>query len=594
MREQVVRRITRLWAGPRPSVIASGRTMARLGAVCYLTGGLVGFLTACLVPFWEDRALALAVSGLGLVGGVLLAAFGARLSVRAFYVAVLLSLGVLTLAMASQRGHEEAIAAALLLPLVSIFVHAFFDRRSAALADVAVVGAIVLVEVRWSALPMAITATLLCVNAVVAAVTGWLVHAAAEADTDFLTGLPNRRGLTRAVRAALTAEAPPTVALLDVEPLVDAAARRGPSAADDLLRSLAREWASIAGPDLVLARYGDASFAVLVPDGPTATTALLERLRAAASVTGAVAAGVAGCLVPDSPAQLIGRAESALLEARRSGGHTTVHYDDTAGVVAQFEAALAAEEFSVVYQPIVDAADGRVTGAEALVRWNRPGVGAVPPDEFIPDAERSGFIRVLDRWVLRTACRAAAAWPAEVPSKVTVNVSGRELDQPDYYAHVVAALAETGLPAGRLVLEVTESTLDADSALALDVLRRLRSLGIRIAIDDFGTGYSSLSRLHRLPTDILKIDRSFVAELHSTDQDAPVVAAITALARSLGLRTVAEGVEEPFQAALLRRYGCDEIQGWLYGRPGDSGLIAAALAGPVADRGADPVLAGTR
>ncbi|SHN74295.1 putative bifunctional diguanylate cyclase/phosphodiesterase [Cryptosporangium aurantiacum] len=568
--------------GPHPSVIASRRAMARLAAVCYLTGGLVGFLTAWLVPAWEDRAAALAVSSVALIGGVLLVLCGERLSVRGFYGLVFATLALLALQMSSQRGHAEATAAALLLPLLSMFVHAFFDRRATLLADAGIVGLIALAQFAWSALPVAIAATLVCVNGVVAAVTGWLVRAAAEADIDLLTGLPNRRGLVRALRVKLAADrdgTPLTLALLDVEQLVDSAARRGPAAADDLLRGLGQTWSAEAGP-AVVARYGDTTFAVLVTGGVTATTALLERLRAAASTAGGFPVGTAGHCAGDTSALLTGRAESALSEARRTGGSSTVHYEDTAGVASQLTAALTAGEFTVVYQPIVDAAEGRVTGAEALVRWIRPGLGPVPPNDFIPDAERSGFIRVLDRWVLRTACQAAASWPRHVATKVTVNVSGQELDQPDYYDQVVAALADSGLPADRLVLEVTESTLDADSAAALDVLRRLRALGIRIAIDDFGTGYSSLSRLHRLPADILKIDRSFVAVLGPTDQEAPVIAAITALARTLGLRTVAEGVEEPHQAALLRRYGCDEIQGWLYGRPGDPELIGAALAGP--------------
>ncbi|GAA3390625.1 bifunctional diguanylate cyclase/phosphodiesterase [Cryptosporangium minutisporangium] len=569
--------------GPHPSVIASGRAMARFSAVCYLTGGLVGFLTAWLVPAWEERAAALIVSAIALISGVLLAGYGARLSIRAFYLLVFATIGVLAVQLSTQRGHAEATAAALLLPLLSMFVHAFFDRRATLLADAGILGLIAVAEFAWQALPVAIAATLVCVNTVVAAVTGWLVRAAAEAETDLLTGLPNRRGLVRALRTALADcdGEPLTLALLDVEQLVDtAAARRGPAAADELLYTLVRAWVAEAGPTTLIARYGDASFAVLVRGGVSATTALLARLRAAASTAGGFPAGTAGHRPGDSLTLLTGHAESALLEARRVGGNRTVHYEDTAGVTSQLTAALTAGEFAVVYQPIVDAEYGRLTGAEALARWIRPGFGSVPPSEFIPDAERSGFIRVLDRWVLRTACRTAASWPSDVPSKVTVNVSGQELDQPDYYEQVVTALEDAGLPADRLVLEVTESTLDAESAAALEVLRRLRGLGVRIAIDDFGTGYSSLSRLHRLPADILKIDRSFVAELRPTDQEAPVIAAITALARTLGLRTVAEGVEEPYQAALLRRYGCDEIQGWLCGRPGDGDLVGAALAGP--------------
>ncbi|WP_157018006.1 putative bifunctional diguanylate cyclase/phosphodiesterase [Cryptosporangium arvum] len=564
-------------------MIASGPAMARLASVCYLTGGLVGFLTAWLVPAWSDRTAALIVSTVALLAGVATALFGARLSVRVFYVLVFLTLGLLAVQMSMQRGHAEAVAAALLLPLVSMFVHAFYDNRSCLVVDAAVLVLLVVAGVAWHALPVAIVGTLVCVNAVVAAVTGWLVQTAAEAETDLRTGLPNRRGLNRVLRSALAADpdgGPLTLALLDVGTL-------GAAADEGALRALAESWRAVAAPPTVLARYGDTSFAVLVRGGAPVVTDLLERLRA---VSGGCPAGTAHRERGDDLAALVDRAEGALSEARRAGGAATVHHDDTSGLAATFEAALAAGEFSVAYQPIVAAAGGHVTGAEALVRWSSPACGPVAPDDFIPDAERCGFIRTLDRWVLRTACRTAASWPTGVPSKITVNVSGRELDQPGYYDDVVAALAESGLAAGRLVLEVTESTLDADAAAALDVLRRLRTLGIRIAIDDFGTGYSSLSRLHRLPADVLKIDRSFVAELGAEEQEAPIVAAIIALARTLGLRTVAEGVEDRHQAELLRRFGCDEFQGWLYGRAGEPERIAAAL-----DRGAGyPVLVGDR
>ena len=159
-----------------------------------------------------------------------------------------------------------------------------------------------------------------------------------------------------------------------------------------------------------------------------------------------------------------------------------------------------------------------------------------------------------------------------------MNVSGRELHQPDYYQQVVDVLIRTGLPPQRLVLEVTESTMEADSPVALDALRRLRADGVRIAIDDFGTGYSSLSRLHHLPADILKIDRSFTASIGPHDAGAPLIAAITGLAHALGLTTVAEGVEHRYQADVLARHGCDENQGWLHGRPDAPALIHAALA----------------
>ncbi|TQS39587.1 putative bifunctional diguanylate cyclase/phosphodiesterase, partial [Cryptosporangium phraense] len=330
--------------------------------------------------------------------------------------------------------------------------------------------------------------------------------------------------------------------------------------------------------DVVVARTGGDRFALVVPASAADTLALLERFRADDRTP--FSAGVAGWRPGDTPATLCGRADAALDEARRAGGSRIFCSADTAADDwAEMAAALSAGEFTVAYQPITDLSSGAVTGAEALIRWTRPGRGPVPPIDFIPRAERSGFIVELGRFVLETACREAATWTRAVPAKVTVNVSGRELHRHDYYEQVTEVLIATGLPPERLVLEVTESMLEADSPVALTTLHRLRALGIRIAIDDFGTGWSSLSRLDHLPADILKIDRSFVAAIPPEATSAPLIAAITALAAALGLRTVGEGVEEVHQAALLARHGCDEGQGWLHGRPGDGAIIRQALLG---------------
>ena len=243
--------------------------------------------------------------------------------------------------------------------------------------------------------------------------------------------------------------------------------------------------------------------------------------------------------------------------------------------------ALPAGEFTVVYQPIVDLASGVVVGAEALLRWTHPQRGAVPPVEFIPLAEESGFILDLGRWVLRAACREASGWDWADTPRISVNVSGRQLQDLNFVPDVRRILAETGLPPTRLVLEVTESMLEADAPVALAALEALRSDGVRIAVDDFGTGYSSLSRLDRLPVDILKIDRSFVSALRPDAAVAPVITAIVALAHALGMSTLAEGVEEPYQAAALIAHGCGAAQGWLYGRPGSAEALAALAEVPL-------------
>jgi EAL domain-containing protein (putative c-di-GMP-specific phosphodiesterase class I)/GGDEF domain-containing protein len=560
------------WPSLRPSVIATSRAMANMAAACFLTAGVVGFLTAWLSPDESHLTLARVISLVSLIAGAGTAAFGRRLHYAGFYVVLLCGVGMLDVQMRIQHGNSEAVAAALLLPLVSMFLFAFYDGAAGWLAEVVILGSIVAAGVFWSALPLATAATLICVNLVIAAVTGWLVRAAAEAETDGATGLLNRRGFGRALKAALESEEPFSIAILDLEH-VEAAAPRGHGQLGDPLRALATEWSGLAGPDVAVARWGDESFAALAYGPPEDLIALIQTFRGDRTLPAGAATHESG----DTASRLLDRALGALFEAKRAGGGRTVHSQDPTGTRAELVAALAAGEFSVAYQPIVALPDGQVVGAEALARWNRPGRGQVPPSEFIPQAELSGFIDELDRWVLWTACTEAASWSRAVPAKITVNVSGGELERPGYCAQVVAILEETGLPAGRLVLEVTESMLEGESQCALETLRALRELGIRIAIDDFGTGYSSLGRLHRLPADILKVDRSFVAPLGPEDAEAPLIGAITAMAGALGLQTVAEGVEDRHQGTLLTRYGCGEAQGWLYGRPGEPGIVRAAL-----------------
>jgi EAL domain-containing protein (putative c-di-GMP-specific phosphodiesterase class I) len=224
-----------------------------------------------------------------------------------------------------------------------------------------------------------------------------------------------------------------------------------------------------------------------------------------------------------------------------------------------------------------------LTGAEALVRWRHPERGPVPPDEFIPIAERTGLIIDIGRFVLNEACRSAVTWLPECTS-IAVNVSGEELVEPNYVDHVIHALAHSGLAPDRLILEVTETTLGADADTAIETLQRLRRLGIRVAIDDFGVGYSSLSRLARLPVDILKLDRSFVTELIVGGDDAagyrgnaPLVAAIASVAEAAGLTTIAEGIETAEQAQLLAGFGFTDGQGYLFGRAMPIEDLAAAM-----------------
>ena len=227
-------------------------------------------------------------------------------------------------------------------------------------------------------------------------------------------------------------------------------------------------------------------------------------------------------------------------------------------------------QISLAYQPIVDMTSDTITGFEALVRWSHPERGVIAPATFIPVAEESGLVMALGRWVLRTACHQASLWNSrgvEAPITVTVNLSGRQLQDEGLAFDVEAALRESGLDPSCLILEMTESVIMHESTSALARLHEVKALGVRIAIDDFGTGYSSLSHLQQFPVDILKIDRSFLQRMHQGPNDAALIRTIIALAKLLSLRTIAEGVEDCEQQEQLRTLGCDSAQGFLFGRP---------------------------
>ncbi len=213
----------------------------------------------------------------------------------------------------------------------------------------------------------------------------------------------------------------------------------------------------------------------------------------------------------------------------------------------------------------MDLADGRLTGVEALLRWPHAELGFVSPEDFIPIAEASGLIQGLGAWVLQQACRSAAAWP--VPVKLAVNVSPIQFARGDLASTVADALARAGLPASRLELEITELVLLRQNRLVRTALQQLSEMGVGFALDDFGTGYSSLNYVHKFPIDKIKIDRSFISEIPMSQESAAIVSAVATLARSLGIRLNAEGIETPEQVELLRLLGCQEGQGYLFGRP---------------------------
>jgi EAL domain-containing protein (putative c-di-GMP-specific phosphodiesterase class I) len=285
--------------------------------------------------------------------------------------------------------------------------------------------------------------------------------------------------------------------------------------------------------------------------------------------------------------QLLRQAVAAMRHAK-SAGQSTCVYDETLQVRATYQLdverdlrrALEAGELVVHYQPLVGIADGNVLGAEALVRWQHPERGLVPPLEFIPVAEQSGQIIELGSFVLERACRDAASWAAAGhPLRVSVNVAVSQLQGRDFAGEVADVLKRTGLQSDLLCLEITESSLMRSDQRRSEGLAALRDLGVHLAIDDFGTGYSSLAYLHSLPVDELKIDRSFVNRLTTDSRDRHLVQAIIGMASALGLTVVAEGVETEDQLLYLDERGCDVAQGFLFSKPQPADVFRDRLLG---------------
>jgi diguanylate cyclase (GGDEF)-like protein/PAS domain S-box-containing protein len=287
------------------------------------------------------------------------------------------------------------------------------------------------------------------------------------------------------------------------------------------------------------------------------------------------------------PDELLQQADIAMYAAKRSGGNRFEVYttelrgltNSSRGLAAELRLAIDDSALFVLYQPVFDLRDGSILGAEALVRWRHPERGVIAPAEFIPVAERRGLIGAIGHFVLNEACRQLASWTSadSCPERFTigVNVSGRELRDPELAKRVAATLERHGIAPNRLVLEITENVLLGELGDAHHAIEGLAKLGVRIALDDFGTGYSTLAHLRQLQTNILKIDRSFVSQLGGESRDREIIAAVTGMAHALGMTATAEGVETKAQREELTAIGCDAAQGYLFARPLTPNALAA-------------------
>ena len=427
-----------------------------------------------------------------------------------------------------------------------------------------------------------------------------------DATHDALTGLANRTVLGERIAERLAASDPRSCAvlLLDLDRFKEVNDSLGHHVGDALLRVQAERIRAVVPPASTVARIGGDEFAVLVPyvaDADSATavaTAVAESLATPIELPEAAlrSRGSVGVVRPgpgDDAADVLRHADTAMYEAKENGRPVVVYTDELDRgrterllLVADLAHAVERDELVVDYQPKLDLGTGRVSGVEALVRWRHPRLGLLAPDVFVPLAESNGLIGPLTGHVLARALRQCAAWRAEgLDLTVAVNLSARTVADPALPDQVGALLADVRVPASSLVLEITESAVMDDPDTAVAVLERLAATGVTLSLDDFGTGYSSLSYLQRLPVAEVKIDRSFVIRLDSSDRSRALVRSIVNLAASLGLRVVAEGAETMATVELLRTLGASSVQGYAICRPTDPVHVAALtrsfrLAGP--------------
>jgi diguanylate cyclase (GGDEF)-like protein len=425
-----------------------------------------------------------------------------------------------------------------------------------------------------------------------------------QATHDGLTGLVNRilfrDRLEHALARAKRQQKSVAVMLLDLDGFKRINDGLGHSAGDDLLMEVGRRLKSVLREADTAGRLGGDEFAVLIEElqQPDDVRHVADRIMATLrspfvlenkelTVLGSIGVALSGDDVQTSE-DLLRNADLAMYAAKEQGkGRVAVFEPGMYDIVMQrismeeeLRRAVANEEFVLHYQPVIELATNNVTGLEALVRWQHPQRGLVPPAEFIPVAEETGLIVPIGRWVLREACRQVAAWQADraVPLtvRISVNISVKQLEDPTFVSDVGQALRESGLSPKSLILEITEAVLARDPIATDALLKGLKKVGVQVAVDDFGVGYSSLNYLRRLPVDIVKIDRAFVGDL-SGPAEMALTSAIIALSKALKLQTLAEGVERTEQAGELRALGCDSAQGYLFAKPLDAAQMEALL-----------------
>ncbi len=427
------------------------------------------------------------------------------------------------------------------------------------------------------------------------------------AQHDALTGLPNRFTLAAHLEHALAkaerSDDKVCLMFIDLDNFKTINDTLGHHFGDLLLCEVARKISSSVRKSDIVARIGGDEFVVVIEgtrlsnDASQVAQKIIDQLSEAIPIEGHelhTTPSIGIGIYPDDGDNcetLMKNADVAMYHAKSAGRNNyqfyAEHMNQAAAIRVQMEArlraALVSDEFMLHYQPQIDLKTGKVSGIEALIRWDNAELGMISPASFIPLAEEIGLIVPISEWVLRTACRTAKSWlDAGIEfGCMSVNISPQQFRQRDFPQRLQQIMAETGLTAEYLELEITESTIMETAEITVAVLMRLKELGLALAVDDFGTGYSSLAYLKRFPIDRLKIDRSFVMDLETDPSDAAIATAVIALAHSLGLSVVAEGVETRGQSDFLSRHGCDSVQGFFYSRPlPEQQAAALCQAGP--------------
>ncbi|MDG4665728.1 bifunctional diguanylate cyclase/phosphodiesterase [Mycobacterium sp. 236(2023)] len=572
-----------MWPG-----IATSLMWARTAGSCFLFGGVLIALITTLAPaHFDDAALQYTNAAIATSIGLTVLWTGSRVTLWQFHVLVVAASLQITASVLGSTGIASVSVATL---FVFIACSAFFVAWPTAAAHVAV--GVVCCVAALSFRPDVPWFTGVVTAAVTAAIGTLIIilgQSVAKAELDDATGVLNRRGFDRAIAAEIgqahTEEAGPAVILICVDSYAAIHTEFGDHAGDELMQQLATLWLGVLTPEQVLARRANDEFIVMLPEATEQEAlALTQRLRVGSSQE--FSAGVSAWDVGESAAHVLKRADIALRRARSVGrNHTMLESAHLPTLAVQLRDALTEESVGVHYQPIVRLAEGYdVVGVEALMRWTPIFGPDLQAGEVIRVAEDNDLIAALDQYVLRRACLDALWMQQKTPQlrlSLSVNVSGLELVEKGYVDRVLATLAETGWPATQLVLEVTETVIDVDRPSSILALHELRTHGIRIAIDDFGTGYSSLSRLQKLPTDLLKLDATFIASISSASSSSPpLLHAVAGLADALSLPIVAEGVETAHEANVLRGMGFALAQGFYFGRPqtreGIVGVISRA------------------